>query len=78
MRFNCPFVSRRRYNVLERRHRQTRLELEVAQSSVQHLTDRRLEHVAKLANAAVKIDKLEKELKEFTLKVEAKSSRKSS
>ena len=74
MRFNCPFVSRRRYNVLEWQLQETRLELEVASSSVQHLTDRRLDHVAQLANAAVKIDKLEKELAGVAADVEAKCS----
>ena len=74
MRINWPCVSKRRYKALNRQHNQAKLELSVARSSVQHLTDRRLEHVAKMAKAAVTIDRLTKLLAKMTSAVEAKCS----
>ena len=72
MRINWPCVSRQRYNALNWQYNQARLELDVARSSVQHLTDRRLEHVTSMAKAAVTIDRLTKTLAEMTAAIEAK------
>jgi hypothetical protein len=62
MRIEWPCVSRRRYNALRWQLEQANLRLVVAESEVQHLTDRRLDHVKKMAIAAMKIDGLNKAL----------------
>ena len=62
MRINWPLVSRRRYNALRWQFNQTRLNLEVAHSQVQHLTDHRLDHVKDMAAAKIEIAALKKRI----------------
>ena len=65
MRFQCPFVSRKVHDDLSRQLNETRLTLGVANSEVHHLTDRRIDHVKRLAKAAMKISRLEREVREL-------------
>jgi chromosome segregation ATPase len=65
MRIQWPWISRRAHDELRRELEQTRLTLGVANSTVHHLTDRRMDHVKRLAKAAMKISTLERKNREL-------------
>ena len=62
MRINWPLVSRTRYNNLSWQLNQARLTAHVAETTIQHLMDRRLDHVTKMATAAIEIAALKKKI----------------
>ena len=55
MRIIWPLVSRARYDALLWQLSQARLTAHVAETTIQHLMDRRLEHVTKMAKTAMEI-----------------------
>ena len=62
MRIIWPLVSRARYDALLWQLNQARLTAHVAETTIQHLMDRRLEHVTRMATAAMEITELKKEI----------------
>ena len=62
MRINWPFVNRRRYNNLLWQFNEAKLTAHVAETTIQHLMDCRLDHVKKMAMAALEIARLKKEI----------------
>ena len=69
MRINWPCVGLRRFNELERENDKIRLNCEVANSSVQHLTDRRAEYVTRMAEVALEISRLKRENAELKKRI---------
>ena len=65
MRIRWPFVSREVHDDLRRQLNEAQLTLGVANSQVQHLTDRRTDHVKRLAQAAMEITRLKRENREL-------------
>jgi hypothetical protein len=62
MRINWPLVSRTRYDNLRWQFDQARLTAHVAETTIQHLMDGRLDHVTEKARAKIEIAALKKKI----------------
>lgn len=62
MRINWPLVSRRRYDNLLWQFNEARLTAHVAETTIQHLMDCRLDHVTEVVTAKLEIKRLKKEI----------------
>ena len=62
MRIIWPLVSRARYDALSWQLSQARLTAHVAETTIQHLMDRRLEHVEEKARTKIEITELKKKI----------------
>ena len=63
MRYEWPWVSRKVHDELRRELNEARLDLSIANSTVHHLTDCRMDHIKRLANAAMTIARLQNDVK---------------
>ena len=62
MRINWPLVSRTRYNNLSWQFNEAKLTAHVAEATIQHLMDCRLDHVKERAEAKIEIAALKKKI----------------
>lgn len=74
MRYEWPFVSKRKHETLREKLHKTNLTLYIAESTVHHLTDCRLDHIKRLADAAMTIARLNNDVKALRHELECQGT----